>query len=85
MSHNRKLAALEQGFADGNYQQALTDLAELQITRSRSIEKYVPAWQIATLFTRAGKNEEALDWLEKAYAEHDPICPILLLIPSSTI
>ncbi|MGB6341001.1 MAG: hypothetical protein WBF32_14615, partial [Candidatus Aminicenantaceae bacterium] len=29
-------------------------------------------WQIATLYTRAGKNDEALEWLEKAYEERDP-------------
>ena len=35
-------------------------------------EPYVAPTTIATAFRRAGKKDEALDWLEKAYELRDP-------------
>jgi TolB-like protein/Tfp pilus assembly protein PilF/predicted Ser/Thr protein kinase len=62
--------ALDLGFKEAGYQGALQRVAEMLIARSRTT--FVTPWQIGTLYTRAGKNEEALDWLEKAYEAHDP-------------
>jgi tetratricopeptide (TPR) repeat protein len=62
--------ALARGFAEAGYQGALLRVAETFVARSRTT--YVTPWQIGTLYTRAGKNKEALDWLEKAYEAHDP-------------
>jgi len=62
--------ALAQGFKEGGYQGALQRVAEMLIARSQTT--YVTPWQIGTLYTRAGKNKEALDYLEKAYQAHDP-------------
>ena len=68
-------AALEQGYREGGYQLALQRNAEALIAQSRT--KYITPWQIATLYTRAGMNQEALDWLEKAFEEHDANMPYI--------
>ena len=47
----------------------------------RSKIQYVTPWQIATLYTRAGMNEQALNWFEKAYNAHDPNMPYLNVDP----
>ena len=71
--------ALALGFEEAGYQGALQRVAETLIERSR--RTYVTPWQIGTLYTRAGKNKEALDWLEKAYQAHDPNTPYLSVDP----
>jgi serine/threonine protein kinase/tetratricopeptide (TPR) repeat protein len=71
--------ALARGFAEGGYQGALGRVAETYIARSGTA--YVTPWQIGTLYTRAGKNKEALDWLEKAYEAHDQNCIYLGVDP----
>ena len=71
--------ALELGFKEAGYQGALQRVAETLVARSQT--KYVTPWQIGTLYTRAGKNKEALEWLEKAYAAHDPNMPYLSVDP----
>jgi hypothetical protein len=58
---------------------ALQRTAETLAARSRTA--YVPAWQIGTLYTRAGLKEEALEWLEKAYQAHDPNMPYISVDP----
>jgi len=67
--------ALSRGFAEGGYSAALRNVADTLAARSRTT--FVTPWQIGTLYTRAGKKEEALDWLEKAYAAHDPNMPYI--------
>lgn len=67
------------GYHQGSYPTALELLAELLIERSKT--QYVTPWQIATLYTRAGKNQKALDWLEKAYTKHDPNIPYIGIDP----
>ncbi len=71
--------ALDLGFKEGGYQGALQRVAELLIARSRTT--FVTPWQIGTLYTRAGKNSEALDWLERAYEAHDQNCIYLGVDP----
>ncbi len=70
---------LNKGNAEGGYSAALKKIAELMIQRSKT--RFVTPWQIATLYTRAGMNKEALDWLEKAYDAHDPNMPYLSVDP----
>jgi len=70
---------LERGYAEGDYSGALSLLAELLVTRSRTT--YVTPWQLATLYTRAGKNDEALEWLENAYDAHDANMPYISVDP----
>jgi serine/threonine-protein kinase len=71
--------ALARGYTEGGYPRALQRVAELLIARSR--KTYVSPWQIGTLYTRAGMNDEALDWLEKAYQAHDQNMPYLSVDP----
>ena len=63
------IEALKRGNEKGGYRMALQRIAELLIARSDT--SFITPWQIATLYTRAGKNHEALDWLEKAYHDQD--------------
>jgi adenylate cyclase len=69
------ISALKQGYREGGYQLALQRNAEALIAESKT--KYVTPWQVATLYTRAGMKEEALNWLEKAYEEHDSNMPYI--------
>lgn len=70
---------LDRGRAEGGYSRALQRLAEMLIERSKT--SYVTPWQVATLYTRAGMNEEALVWFEKAYEAHDLNMPYLSVDP----
>jgi serine/threonine protein kinase/Tfp pilus assembly protein PilF len=73
------LEALNHGYQEGGYALALRRVAESKIRQSQ--EKYVSPWQIATLYTRAGMPDEALDWLEKALEVRDPNMPYLSVDP----
>jgi len=73
------LDALNRGFEEGGYHLALQRVAELKIKESKT--KYIPPWQIGTLYTRAAMPDEALDWLEIAVDEHDPNSPYLKVDP----
>ncbi len=71
--------ALALGYEQSGYSGALNSLAELMIERSRT--SFVTPWQIGTLYTRAGKDKEALDWLEKAFEAHDSNMPSISVDP----
>ena len=71
--------ALSRGYEENGYSGALSRVAELMIERSRTT--YVTPWQIATLFTRAGMDDQALEWLEKAYEAHDANMPYISIDP----
>lgn len=73
------LQSLEQGFEEGGYNLAMRRTAEMMIAHSDSI--YFPPWQIFTLYCRAEMKEEAMDWLEKAYEEHDSNMPYISVDP----
>jgi serine/threonine protein kinase/Tfp pilus assembly protein PilF len=72
-------AAIGDGSSESDYQAALTRVAELLIARSDTAQ--VTPWQIATLYTRAGKKHQALDWLEKAFDYRDPNMPYISIDP----
>jgi hypothetical protein len=67
------------GFKEDGYRGALRRAAETLVARSRIV--YVSPWQIGTLYTRAGKNDEALEWLERAYQARDQNMPYLGVDP----
>ena len=69
------LAVLDEGYTNGGYKEALKNLAELMVERSRT--KFVTPWRICTLYTRAGMKEEALKYLAKAYEAHDQNMPYI--------
>ncbi len=73
------LKALEEGFEEGGYNMAMQRTAEMMISQRDSI--YFPSWQIATLYCRAKKKEASLEWLEKAYTEHDSNMPYISVDP----
>jgi class 3 adenylate cyclase/tetratricopeptide (TPR) repeat protein len=76
------LKSLEEGFEEGGYHLAMKRTAEMMITNRDTI--YVPPWQIFTLYCRAGMKEEALEWLEKAFEEHDSNMPYISVDPHFT-
>ena len=71
--------ALARGFKEDGYQGALRRVAETLVARSQTT--YVSPWQIGTLYTRAGKSDKALEWLEKAYQARDQNMPYLGVDP----
>jgi tetratricopeptide (TPR) repeat protein len=73
------IKALNRGRAEGGYSRALRNVAEMLSERSKT--SFVTPWQVATLYTRAGMKEEALEWFEKAYNSHDPNMPYLSVDP----
>ena len=76
------LKSLEEGFKEGGYHLAMRRTAEMMISKRDTI--YFPSWQICTLYCRAGMKEEALEWLEKAYEEHDSNMPYISVDPLFT-
>jgi len=72
---------LIQGNEIGGYELALQKLAEHLIRKFNYTPEFVPAWQIATIYTRIHKKEEALLWLEKAYGLHSISLPFIYIDP----
>lgn len=70
---------LRTGYLEGGYELALTRLAELLVNRSTT--QYITPFRIATLYTRAGKNDEAVHYLSLAYDDHDPNMPYIGIDP----
>jgi TolB-like protein/tetratricopeptide (TPR) repeat protein len=54
--------------AAGRRDEALTVLDELKRRRDR---QYVSPWGLASIYARLGDSGSALEWLERAYDEHD--------------
>ena len=77
----KAVETLSKGYGEGGYQMALQRLAELLTRRLNNGTAYVPEWNIGTLYTRAGKKEEALIWLEKAYESHSVNMPYMRVDP----
>ena len=61
--------ALAQGYSGGDYARAMHLGAEVLAARSR--RSYVPSIRIARLYAHAGENDQALQWLEKAYERRE--------------
>ena len=58
---------------------AMQRTAEMMISKRDSV--YFPTGQICTLYCRAKMKDEALDWLEMAYEEHDNNMPYISVDP----
>ena len=67
--------ALERGYAEAGYEAAMRSAAEILVARSRTT--YVSPMPILQLFEMAGDKEKALEWLEKAFEEHNPNMPYI--------
>jgi tetratricopeptide (TPR) repeat protein len=77
MADTLAVAALERGYSEGGYTAALRAVGD-EFSR-REDERL--NWQIATLYTRAGDRDRALDYLEKATAVRDPNMPYIIVDP----
>jgi len=74
------IESLEKGNEEGGYKMAMQRTAEALIDYS-SDTTYIAPWQICTLYCRAERKTEALDWLEKAYEAHDNNMPYISVDP----
>jgi adenylate cyclase len=72
-------AALEDGFKKASYNGAFRAVADLMAEWYGKPGKSESAFDIALWYQRAGDYEEAIDWFEKAYEEHDPNLPYIRL------
>jgi tetratricopeptide (TPR) repeat protein len=63
--------ALEDGFNEAGHKGAARAVADLQADRYGKPGKNVSALDIADLYRAADEYDLAIDWLEKAYEEHD--------------
>jgi adenylate cyclase len=75
----RMLEILTKEYLEGGYKNAMERMAEAYIIKKDT--SYVTPWQIATLYTRAANKDKALEWLERAYEEHDPNMPYISADP----
>jgi hypothetical protein len=73
--------ALKNGYASGGYELAIQNLIDYLVRKFKYTPEFVPAWQIATLYTRIEKKEEAMIWLNKAYDIHSISLPFILIDP----
>jgi hypothetical protein len=67
--------AITRGYAEGGYQGAMRRAADMAASLWPGV--YTNPRAIATAYLRAGQNDQALDWLERAYELHDPNMPYM--------
>ena len=68
-------AALEEGYAQAGFAEAMRRAAEALVTRLP--EAYSMPSDIATFYAMAGVKEKVLEWLEKGFEVRDPAMPYL--------
>jgi len=73
--------ALEDGFKKAGTKGAFRAVADLEAERYGEPGKNVGAGGIAELYQRAGDYDLAIDWIEKAYEEHEPNLPYIGIMP----
>ena len=61
--------AMDRGHAEGGYRPAMKRAAEAMAARSR--RTHIPAIRVARLYAHAQDNDKAMQWLEKAYQQHE--------------
>jgi TolB-like protein len=80
-----RIAAFEQGLAEGGHQVALGRIADLLAARYKESGGVVPPGDgplgIARLYRDAGDHDRAIDWLEQAYEVHNPNLPYIGGLP----
>lgn len=76
-SDPESLTAIGEGYKERGFRGAEKKLADILVERSKT--KYIAAYVIAYQYTLAGDTDNAMLWLEKAYEEHSPNLPYLLL------
>jgi tetratricopeptide (TPR) repeat protein len=71
--------ALDEGYAQGGYSEAMKRGAEALIARLPQV--FSRPFDIATFFSFAGEKDKALEWLEKAFADRDQELPYVACYP----
>jgi tetratricopeptide (TPR) repeat protein len=71
------IAALEDGFKKAGHEGAARACADLRAERYGKPGKSERAKTISDIYQQAGDYDLAIDWLEKAYDEHDPGLPYI--------
>jgi tetratricopeptide (TPR) repeat protein len=61
--------SLRRGYAEGGYSTAMQFAAEILVKRSGRC--YVPSVRIARLYAHAGENDQAMEWLQKAFEQRE--------------
>jgi len=72
------LDALERGYAEWGYRGAWKRLADAHAARFGK-PGGIQTYHLANLYLQSGDKERALEWLEKAYAEHNRNMPYITL------
>jgi len=72
-------AALEGGYAQGGYAEAMRRGAESLIARLP--EAFSLPNDIGNFYLAAGEKDKAIEWLEKGFEVHDPVSPYLSCLP----
>jgi tetratricopeptide (TPR) repeat protein len=76
LGDEERAEALARGYAEGGYDRAVKDVAEL--LEARSQETYVPPTWIGEMFAEAGDTRAALDGLERGEQIRDPGMPYMV-------
>jgi TolB-like protein len=67
---------IDEGYIKGGFKVAVKKLADARAERSKTM--FIGAYGVAFEYALAGDIDNAMNWLEKAYDEHDPNLPYLL-------
>jgi hypothetical protein len=68
----RRLAAFERGLAEAGYEGAQRGIADVLAARYEK-SQYHDGPGVALRYLDAGDKNRAIDWLQKAYDNHDPM------------
>jgi serine/threonine protein kinase/Tfp pilus assembly protein PilF len=68
-------AALDAGYTQGGYAEAMTRAADVLVARLP--KAYCLPSDVAMFYTAAGERDKALDWLDRGLDIHDPCLPYL--------
>jgi len=71
---------LERSYPANGLQAAHGEAADSMLARA-SRGEFMPPGQLALYLGYAGRTEEALDWFERAFEQHDPLLPYLIDSP----
>jgi adenylate cyclase len=79
LGHPQAVEALERGYAQGGYPEAMRLAAE---TLAASSEAIALTTDTAILYIFAGINDRALEWLERCFEARDPNLPYISIEPA---
>ena len=72
------LAALETGYANKDYKNAMLELARAK--EKLSNQQFIPPAWVAIAYNRAGMYEDAIRWLERGLQMHDQDMPYIFIM-----